>query len=777
MINTLIRIKSEEKERFTVPRRIQRTVPVRKVYGDGMFLCGKKYSKSYRFSDINYRISSDEDRRSMFLGFMDILNGIDSDAEIKITVYNRVIDKATYEKETFLPMKGDSLDALRKSYNEMLAEKIISEKNIIQEKIINVSAAKKSDEEARVFFKRVFAELASRFKSLGTDCEELTLSDRLKILHDFYRKDDSASFRFDLKESMRKGHDFKDYISADSLEMKKDHFILGNKFGRALYLREYASYIRDSLITDICDMGKTMMLSVTLNPVPMDEAVREVEKRLLGVDTNIANWQRRQNRNNNFSAEIPYDLAVQREEAKEFLNDLTNRDQKMMFAVFSIVHLADSLEELNADTKSIILAGRTNMCEISPLNFRQLEGLNTTLPVGVRKINTFRTLTTESAAAVAMPFSVREISHRGGIYYGINRLSGNMIIADRRNLLNGNGFFLGVPGSGKSFMAKKEILSLALASDDEIIVIDPEREYSPLISALGGEIIPVSSSSEFHINAMDMGKDYDEANPVSAKSEFVMSLCEVLMGDRKLTAQDKSVIDRCVGKVYEPYIKRRYKGTPPTLKELYDEISRQSESCAQDIALSLEMFVNGNLNTFSKQTNVNTDSRIISFDIFSLGSQLKGVGMLIVLDFILNRITSNRKKGKNTHIFIDELYLLFEHEYSANFLSHLWKRVRKYGALATGISQNADEILRSPTATNMLANSEFIVMLNQAPTDRIRLSELLNISPKQQEYITNAPAGCGLMKVGNSMVPFRDDFPENELYKLLTTKFGETQWN
>lgn len=396
------------------------------------------------------------------------------------------------------------------------------------------------------------------------------------------------------------------------------------------------------------------------------------------------------------------------------------------------------------------------------------------MPFGVRKIESFRTLTTESLA-VFIPFRVQDICHTNGVYYGQNVISKNMIIADRRQLLNGNEFILGVSGGGKSFTAKGEVINQVLAGNADIIIIDPEREYSPLVRALGGEIINISATSPTHINAMDMNREYgDGANPVILKSEFIMSLCEQLIGGNNLGAVQKSIIDRCTASVYRTYQQNNYTGEVPTLQDFRAELLKQSEPEAQEIALAIELFTNGSLNTFAKKTNVDTDNRLICYDILDLGKQLMPIGMLVVLDSILNRITQNRAKGKNTFIFIDEIYLLFQHEYSANFLFTLWKRVRKYGAYATGITQNVDDLLQSHTARTMLANSEFIVMLNQASTDRLELAKLLNISDTQLSYITNVDAGHGLIKVGSSLVPFANKFPKNtKLYKLMTTKPGE----
>ena len=504
------------------------------------------------------------------------------------------------------------------------------------------------------------------------------------------------------------------------------------------------------------------------------KAVKEAENRLLGVETNITNWQRRQNANNNFSATVPYDMEQQKKEMKEFLDDLTTRDQRMMFAVITMVITADSKEQLENDTEALLTTARKHLCQFATLRFQQVDGLNTVMPFGTRKIDAFRTLTTESLS-VFIPFRVQDIFHENGIYYGQNVISKNMIIADRKQLLNGNSFILGVSGGGKSFAAKGEIINQVLSSDADIIIIDPEREYSQLVNAMGGEVINISATSDNHINAMDMNKDYgDGANPVILKSEFIMSLCEQLIGGTNLGAKQKSIIDRCTASVYRSYQQNDYQGHIPTLQDFRAELLQQDEPEAKELALAIELFTHGSLNTFAKQTNVDTNNRLICYDILDLGKQLMPIGMLVVLDSILNRITQNRAKGKNTFIFIDEIYLLFQHEYSANFLFTLWKRVRKYGAYASGITQNVDDLLQSHTARTMLANSEFIIMLNQASTDRLELAKLLNISDLQMSYITNVEAGHGLIKVGSSLVPFANKFPKNtKLYKLMTTKPGE----
>jgi len=774
MIKTLQKIMKQDKERFVVPRGVQQAIPIRTIWPDGIFRVGNKFSKSFRFEDINYAVASKEDKEAMFLSYSELLNSFDSGATTKITINNRRLNKADFESSILIPLKNDGLDEYRREYNQMLMDKATGANSIVQDKYVTVSVAKKNIEEARNYFSRIGTDLITHFSRLGSKCVELDATDRLRILHDFFRAGEETDFRFDLSATMRKGHDFKDYICPDTFEFERDHFRMGSKFGRVIFLREFASYIKDSMVSELCDLNRNMMLSLDIIPIPTDEAVREVENRLLGVETNITNWQRRQNQNNNFSAVVPYDMEQQRKESKEFLDDLTTRDQRMMFAVLTMVHIADSKEQLDSDTETLFTTARKHLCQFSTLTFQQMDGLNTALPYGLRKIDAIRTLTTESTA-VFIPFRAQEISHSGGIYYGQNVISKNMIIANRKLLLNGNSFILGVSGSGKSFTAKREIINQILSSDDDIILIDPEREYSSLVKAMGGEIIHISATSPNHINAMDMNRDYgDGANPVILKSEFVLSLCEQLIGSQNLGAKQKSLIDRCTASVYRKYLQSNYRDNPPTLQDFHAELLKQSEPEAQEIALAIELFTSGSLNTFAKPTNVDVNNRLICYDILDLGKQLLPIGMLVVLDNILNRITQNRAKGKNTFIIIDEIYLLFQHEYSANFLFTLWKRVRKYGAFCTGITQNVDDLLQSHTARTMLANSEFIVMLNQASTDRMELARLLNISDLQLSYITNVDAGNGLIKVGSSIVPFTDQFPRNtKLYRLMTTKPGE----
>ena len=769
MMKTISRVLKQDKEKYKVPRRVQDLIPIKCIWNDGIFKVGNRFTKSYKFTDINYYVSSREDKESLFLKYSELLNSLDSGATTKITIYNHKPCKSALESAVAIPLAGDELDKLREEYNRIMLEKAMGANGVMQEKYITVSVCKKDIEEARSYFARTGADLISHLASLGSKCTEMSATERLYVLRDFYHGGEDIVMDIDIKDIMRKGHDVKDAVAPSSFAKHSDYFEMDGKFGRVIYLKDYASYIRDDMVTDLTDFNRNMMLSIDVIPIPTDEAVREVENRLLGVETNITNWQRRQNQNNNFSAVVPYDMELQRRESKEFLEDLTTRDQRMMLAVITMVHTADTKKQLDADTESILSIARKHMCQMAVLRYQQTDGLNTVLPIGARKINTFRTLVTESLA-VFMPFKVQEIQEPGGIYFGENSISHNLILCNMENLLNQSMFILGIPGSGKSFFAKLHILNLALATNDDIIICDPEGEYAPLVNALKGEVIHIAAGGRDHINAMDMVDGYGDNNPIADKSQFIMSLIEQI-DKNGVGAHQKSIIDRCVDAVYRDCSKS---GTTPTLRTLRRKLLEQPEDKAKELALALELFTSGSLDIFAHETNVDTSSRIISYDIHELGSQLKPAGLLTITDAMLNRVTSNWKKGKRTHVFIDEFHVVFENEFSANFFNSAWRQFRKRNAYPTALTQNVEYLLASVQASTMLSNSEFIVMLNQAASDREKLGKLLNISPEQMNYVTNAEAGSGLIRCGGALVPFRGKWPQDsKTYKLITTKAGE----
>lgn len=762
-------VMKKDQEPYRVPKRVQDVIPIKCMRSDGIFLVGTRYSKTFKFTDINYMVASQEAQKKLFLAYAALINSLDCGATTKITLNNRHLNRKNFADTVLMKLKNDYLDYYRMEYNDVIMSKATGGNGIIQEKYVTVSVCKKNIEDARAYFARVGAELTARFAALGAKVTEMDATEKLRVLHDFYRSGEEVYFRFDAQDMMRKGHDFRDYICPDSIEKHSDYLMLGGKYARVIYLKDYASFISDQLVTKLTDQSRSMMLSIDIIPVATDEAVREVERKMLGVETNITNWQRRQNANNNFSAIVPYDMEQQRRETKEYMTDLTSRDQRMMLSVLTIVHLADTKAELDADTDALLKVAADHMCQMAVLRYQQLDGLNTALPIGTRKIDTFRTLTTESLA-VFMPFKVQEIQEPGGIYFGENAISHNLILCNMKNLLNQSMMLLGIPGSGKSFFAKLLIVAIALSTKDDIIILDPEGEYTPLVKALGGSVMCFAVGGSDWLNAMAMEEGYGEGSPVAFKSQFIMSLLKQIDPDG-IRAHHKSIIDRCVALVLQDQKKT---GKVPTLCTLREKLLEQPEQEARDLALTMELYTSGSLNIFAHETNVDTKNRIQSYDIHDLGEELKQPGFVTITDAMINRVNYNWAHGKKTHIFVDEFHIAYENEYSGNFFTSAWRQFRKRNAAPCAITQNVEYMLDSVQASTMVSNSEFVVMLNQAESDQERLSKLLNISPEQMSYVNGSEAGCGLMRYGSALVPFVNRFPANtELYKLITTKPGE----
>lgn len=759
----------KDNEPYHIPHSVQNLIPIKRIWADGIFLAGTRYTKTFRFTDINYMVASETAQRKMFLNYAALVNSLDCGATTKITVNNRHLNRKNFEESVLMGMEWDGLDHFREEYNGVIMDKATAGNGIIQEKYVTVSVCKKNISEARTYFTRVGAELSARFAALGAKAVELDAGERLRILHDFYRSGEEVNFHFDMQDMVKKGHDFRDYICPDSMEKHSDYLMLGGKYARVIYLKDYASFISDKFVNSLTDQSRSMMLSIDIVPVATDEAVREVERKMLGIETNITNWQRRQNANNNFSATVPYDMEVQRKETKEYMDDLTGRDQRMMLAVLTHIHMADTKEQLDADTDALLKVGADYMCQMSVLRYQQLDGMNTALPIGTRKIDSFRTLTTESLAAF-IPFKVQEIQEPGGIYIGENAVSHNLILCNMNNLLNQSMMLLGIPGSGKSFFAKLLIIATALSSQDDIIILDPEGEYSPLVKALGGSVIRFAVGGRDWLNAMDMESGYGEGSPVAFKSQFIMSLLKQVDSDG-IGPHQKSIIDRCMAQVCK---EKKLSGIVPTLCTVREKLLQQPEPEARDIALTMELYTSGSLDIFAHETNVDTKNRIISYDIHDLSEDLKQPGFVTITDAMINRVNANWVQGKKTHVIVDEFHIAYENEYSGNFFTSAWRQFRKRNASPVAITQNVDYLLSAPQARSMLSNSEFIVMLNQAENDQERLSELLNISQEQMRYVNGSEAGCGLLRYGNALIPFINRFPSNtELYKLITTRPGE----
>ena len=774
MIKSLLAANKSEKDRFVIPRSVQQSIPIRCVYSDGIWHTGRKHSRTWRFADINYAAASEEERRSIFLSYCAVLNSLPTDAAAKITIINRRINPVDFQRQILMKERGDELDRYRRESNQILTRRAAESNNLVQEKYITLSIPQRRIEETQTYFRRVDANLSKGFGRLDSGAKPLTTHDRLRILHDFFRPGEEQYFTFDQTAAIRCGLDFRDLICPDGLAFKAGHFEMGDKVGRVLFLKDYASHIKDEMIADLSDFPRNLMLSIDILPIPTDEAVREVQSRILGIETDITRWQQRQNDKNNFTASIPYELEQLRGETKEFLSDLTERDQRMIFAVVTLVHIADSLEQLDTDTEALLSIGREHLCQFSTLRYQQEDGLNTVLPYGLRRVKALRTLTTESAA-VLMPFRVQEIQDPGGLPYGVNAISKNLLICERKRLISPHAFYLGVSGSGKSVAMKSTIENVALATNDDIIIIDAEREYGPITRSLGGTVVEISPSSPHHINPMEVADGYgDGENPIAMKSELITSILEQQMGVGRVSGSHKSIIDRCTANVYQNYFHSRGKAPMPLLTDWRNEVLKQVDPEAREIALAAELITEGSLNVFAHPGNVDMNSRIITLDLYEMGEQLRPTALVVTLEAIQNRVMENRKRGKYTWVFLDEVYLYFKYHYSGEFLYRAWKRFRKYAGIMTAATQNVEECLKSETARLMLANSEFLLLFNQAATDRAELGKLLHISDTQMGYITNAEPGHGLLKMGGSLVPFNNSIPKDtELYRLMSTTPGE----
>ena len=763
----------KKRKKRSVPKTVQKTLPYQMIVYDCIFrIDDSHFSKTYRFEDINYSIAKQEEQEAIFLGYCAVLNSLDTGADMQITVYNNRVNKAKFNDMVLLKRKCDGFDRYIDVYNQMLTDKMEQGQNgIIRSKFLTVTVQAADADAARVKFSSIDVEIINAFKKLGSDTRPMTANERVALLKDIFRGADIEIPELTEKDFKRKAD--RAYCCPDYLEFKKDYFMWGDKYARTMFIKDMPASLKDCLLTDILGTNLDVMVTVNVAPVDPYKALKIVQHQLTSMQANKMQAERKAIQSGYTADVINQDLKHSLQEAEELLDDLRSKNQKMFLDNIIIMVTAADMDKLNANTETIEAVVRKHICSLSTLYYQQEKGLQSVLPVGNCTLKIRRTLTTESTA-VLLPFSAKEISQKNGMYYGLNALSNNMILFSRLNLKNPNGFILGSPGSGKSFAAKREMLNVFLATDDDIIIIDPESEYASLVAALSGETIYVSPASGNHINPLDMTKDYsDDESPLTMKSDFILSFCECLVGRQGLSAKERGIIDRCLTMTYGEYLQTFDSEKTPTLMDFYENLKAQPEQEAQGLALSFELYIKGNLNMFAHRTNVDTSNRVVSYDIKDLGKQLKTLGMLIVLDYVWNRITMNRAKGKRTWIYMDEIYLLFANEYSANFLFELYKRARKWGGVPTGITQNVEDLLKSETARSMLSNTDFIMMLNQATSDREQLAKLLNISDNLLTFVTNSDSGQGLICCGGSIIPFKDHFPHNELYDLMTTKLEE----
>ena len=733
------------------------------------------YTKTVQFQDINYQLNQNEDKTAIFDGWCDFLNYFDSSVRFQLSFVNMSANKDNYARYITISPQGDDFDSIRLEYTQMLQNQLARGNNgLIKTKYLTFGVEADGLKAAKPRLERIETDILNNFKRLGVAAEPMNGMERLRLLHRMLHMDEQEPFRFSWDWLAPSGLSVKDFIAPSSFEFRTGRsFGVGRRIGCASFLQILAPELNDRMLADFLDMESSLIVSMHVQSVDQVKAIKTIKRKITDLQKMTIEEQKKAVRAGYDMDIIPSDLATYGTEAKKLLQDLQSRNERMFLLTFIVVNTAGSRQQLDNNVFQAASIAQKYNCQLTRLDFRQEEGLMSSLPLGLNQIEIQRGLTT-SSVAIFIPFTTQELFQDGkeALYCGLNALSNNLIMVDRKHLKNPNGLILGTPGSGKSFAAKREIANVFLVTDDDIIICDPEAEYGPLVERLHGQVIKISPTSPHYINPMDLNLNYsDDENPLSLKSDFILSLCELIVGGKDgLMPVEKTIIDRCVRMVYRDYLSDPVPENMPILEDLYNELRRQEEKEAQYIATALEIYVSGSLNVFNHRTNINIANRIVSFDIKELGKQLKKIGMLIVQDAVWNRVTVNREAHKSTRYYIDEMHLLLREEQTAAYTVEIWKRFRKWGGIPTGITQNVKDLLSSREVENIFENSDFILMLNQASGDRQILAKQLNISPHQLSYVTHSGEGEGLLFYGNVILPFVDRFPRGELYDLLTTK-------
>ena len=733
------------------------------------------YTKTVQFQDINYQLNQNEDKTAIFDGWCDFLNYFDSSVRFQLSFVNMSANKDNYARYITISPQGDDFDSIRLEYTQMLQNQLARGNNgLIKTKYLTFGVEADGLKAAKPRLERIETDILNNFKRLGVAAEPMNGMERLRLLHGMLHMDEQEPFRFSWDWLAPSGLSVKDFIAPSSFEFRTGRsFGVGRRIGCASFLQILAPELNDRMLADFLDMESSLIVSMHVQSVDQVKAIKTIKRKITDLQKMTIEEQKKAVRAGYDMDIIPSDLATYGTEAKKLLQDLQSRNERMFLLTFIVVNTAGGRQQLDNNVFQAASIAQKYNCQLTRLDFRQEEGLMSSLPLGLNQIEIQRGLTT-SSVAIFIPFTTQELFQDGkeALYCGLNALSNNLIMVDRKRLKNPNGLILGTPGSGKSFAAKREIANVFLVTNDDIIICDPEAEYGPLVERLHGQVIKISPTSPHYINPMDLNLNYsDDENPLSLKSDFILSLCELIVGGKDgLMPVEKTIIDRCVRMVYRDYLSDPVPENMPILEDLYNELRRQEEKEAQYIATALEIYVSGSLNVFNHRTNINIANRIVSFDIKELGKQLKKIGMLIVQDAVWNRVTVNREAHKSTRYYIDEMHLLLREEQTAAYTVEIWKRFRKWGGIPTGITQNVKDLLSSREVENIFENSDFILMLNQASGDRQILAKQLNISPHQLSYVTHSGEGEGLLFYGNVILPFVDRFPRGELYDLLTTK-------
>ena len=767
---------SKAKRDGRLPKTAQQTIPYQEMCRDGICIIGDRYfTRQIQFYDVNYQLAQNEDKNLIFENYCDFLNYFDSSIKVQLSFLNQRADMEEYQKSIHIPEQADAFNGIRREYSGMLKGQLARGNNgLTKTKYITFGIEADSLKEAKPRLERIEADVLANFKVLGVRAHSLDGYERLAILHRMFHPADNQKFKFAWDAIWKTGLSSKDFIAPDSFTFKfGQYFQIGRTYGAVSFLQILAPELTDRMLADFLDLENSMVVTLHIQSIDQSAAIKNIKRKITDLDRMKIEEQKKAVRAGYDMDIIPSDLATFGSEAKTLLEDLQSRNERMFLVTMLVMNHAGTRQKLENNIFQAAGVAQKYNCALRRLDYQQEQGLMSSLPLGLNQISIQRGLTT-SSTAIFVPFTTQELFMNGeALYYGLNALSNNLIMADRKKLKNPNGLILGTPGSGKSFSAKREITNAFLITPDDIAIIDPEQEYSPLVQRLGGQVIDISPASDQYINPMDLTLNYSEDdNPLTLKSDFILSLMELIVGGKSgLEPVEKTVVDRCVHMVYRDYLQDPRPEKMPVLGDLYELLRKQPEQEAQRLATALEIYVTGSLNVFNHQTNVEIKSRIVCYVIKNLGKQLKKFGMQVVQDQVWGRVSENREAHKSTRLYIDEMHLLLREEQTAAYTVEIWKRFRKWGGIPTGITQNVKDLLASREIANIFENSDFIYMLNQAGGDRQILAKQLNISPHQLGYVTNSNAGEGLLFYGNVIIPFVDHFPKDtELYSIMTTR-------
>ncbi len=760
------------------PRTAQQTIPFERMFQDGICRIGRDYyTKTIQFQDINYQLAQQEDKTEIFEEWCSFLNFFDSSVHFELSFMNLATDATDFERKIAIPHQKDGFNDVRDEYSTVLLKQMEAGNNgLTKTKYITFGIHADSMKSAKPRLIHIEMDLLNNFKRLGVVAETLDGYQRLALIHRQLHMGDKARFHFDWKYLVGSGLSVKDFIAPSGFEFPTGrYFKIGDLFCAMSFLSIDASDISDRMLADFLGMESTQIVTMHIQSVDQNEAIKTIKHTITELDRSKIEEQKKAVRAGYDMEIIPSDLATYGRDAKALLKELQTQNERMFLLTFMVLNTGRSMQELENNIFQASSIAQKHNCNLIRLDFQQEQGLVSTLPLAYNEVDIQRGMTT-SSTAIFVPFTTQELfqDHRGALYYGLNALSNNLIMVDRKLLKNPNGLILGTPGSGKSFSAKREIANLFLVTDDDIIISDPESEYSALVDRFGGQVIKISPTSAQYINPMDINMNYsDDDNPIALKADFILSLCELIVGSKEgLQPVEKTVIDRCIRQIYQKYFENPTPENMPILEDLYNKLLEQDEPEAKHVATALEIYVSGSLNVFNHRTNVELTNRLVCYDIKDLGKQLKKIGMLVVQDQVWGRVTENREAGKSTRYYMDEMHLLLREEQTAAYTVEIWKRFRKWGGIPTGITQNVKDLLASKEVENIFENSDFIYMLNQAVGDRSILAKQLNISPHQLSYVTHSGEGEGLLFYGNVILPFVDRFPKDtELYKIMTTKW------